>query len=457
MLFNAFVLGCGSLLFDLSYDVGFNAFEIIFFRGSIALIGGIMYDIVDKYLEYKRSHGSNTNRSDDSVNYKNKKLSTMSTNEHEMSPLPDTDVYLSESTPNDETTSLISPVSQSDPDENDDEEDINTEKEKQEQNDRDVSTPKSSSASSTSTVNWLSDLKQYMLPNDCGWMSSLDIVYTLNFFTSNEYYPSNIWLITRGTLRIIATVLFYFSLEWIYLGTSVTLYDTVPIWSLFLDKFMFGRKLTWSHYLVTLVVIAGVILIVQPSFIFNSGGAGDAKTDSTVYTVLGYICPFASGIFHGFAMAAMQKFTQLEENRTGYVDTGSVIFAGMYSVSAQYAILGIIGSFIVYGEFLYGSFPAIGAIGIFYALGVGLLSLVGLLTVNFSIARLSMNEVSLLMLFEVIWAYVFELIIYNEKPNWIEIIGVLLIILPMCCFFGYNIYREKKTQQSLDESSPQAL
>ena len=423
MVVNSLFLG--SVLFDLAYDAGFNLFEILFFRGFIALLGGLLYDVGSRYLEYKNIVGNKM--MDDTADI----IINDDTSDGENSPLnlANRDTHMSWS---------VGGITDDNNNNNHDDEPVGGDE-----------TPfliaganiNSGDARANDDNRSVAGVARSKSKKD--WWSSVYIVYTVRLVTDwNEYYPSNLWLLFRGTLRIVATLLFYLSLEWIYLGTSVTLYDTVPVWSLFLDRFMFGRQLTLSHYLVTLVVVCGMVLVVQPSFIFDTG-AGDGNTHSTVYTVAGYICPIASGIFEAFTIATMQQFTNCEKERNIDISDTSIIFAGMYSVSIQYAVFGIIGSFMLYGEFLYPTCANVGAIGIAYALGIGLFNLFALITVNFSVTRLTTSEISLLLLLEVIWAYLFELVLYNESPDLIEIIGVILIILPMCCFFGYNIYIER--------------
>ena len=455
MALNAFCLASGALLFDLAYAFGFNPFEIMFFRGFIAFIGGIVYDIVDKHLRYKTSsiHARTTagriNPCNDhyaiTTHDNDKHLgSSIGGHDHLQSTETDRQRLISNHTYhiNGEISSLTSrehvQISRNDDEEvevdynynhNDDRLDISSSSILNDDiNINTTRTDRERSRDRTGLIHYI--------------LRSLDLVYTAQLL-KNGRYRSLSWLVTRGTVRICTTALFYFSLTWIYLGTSVTLYHTSPVWSLILDKIMFNKKLTWGHYVVTLLIIIGMLLIVQPPFIFTKD-AGDETTNSSLYTLLGYVFGVGSAVFQAFSFASMSKFTTIEKQRN--IDNVSIIFAGMYSVTLQYSLLGIIGSVIVYGEFLYSNVTNVGAVGVLYIFGIGLFGLVAIFTVNFSVARLSVNEVALLALTEVIWAYVFQIIILLQSPNWIECLGIVLVILPMCCFFGYNIYIERRTR-----------
>ena len=217
-----------------------------------------------------------------------------------------------------------------------------------------------------------------------------------------------------------------------------------------IDKFIFGLKLGWIHYLVTLLVLGGVVLVAQPDFIFNSSGDHDAKTNSSLLTTIGYICSVGTGICEAFGFAAMQKFSNIEKIKNTNISDESIVFAGMYSIVIQFAIFGIIGSLIVYDEFLYNTFLVVGIDGILCAFGVSILGLIIVIAVNSAVSRLTVNEMSLLTLTEVMWGYLFQVGIFGHAPNWIEIVGIVLIVLPMACFLGYNVYKEKRQQSYID-------
>ena len=73
MVLNTFCAACMSVLYDLAIDSGFNIFEIMFLRGFIGLICGIMYDTSKKCLQSKRkqdikSNPNHTTFTDTSVN-----------------------------------------------------------------------------------------------------------------------------------------------------------------------------------------------------------------------------------------------------------------------------------------------------------------------------------------------------------------------------------------------------
>ena len=402
-LLYAFLIGCASLLYDLADDAGFNPFEILFFRGFVAFIGGIIYDASDKYMIENSRQKNNgniiSNLSSDNID------GPMSIDMSVSSSIPSHDQ---------ETRALIS----------------------------DETTKSSHGGGGVVPANDNSEDGTLWCPG-----SSLDVVYAVNLYNCkqngfyDDKYEARIWITIRGFLRVPTVLFLYCSLSYIYLGTSIALQSTSAIWSLFFDKFMFDKTLTWDHYIGTILVVTGMVLVTQPSFIFSSDSADDSKTNSSLLTTLGYFSGIASAIFQAAAFAAMAKFSSIEKKRN--VNDVSIIFAGMYSVSFHYTIFGIFGSFIIYDEFLYNNITTVGASGIFYVIGVGLFNLTALISVNYSVARLTVNEFSLLALTEIVWAYVFECLVLSEVGDWIEVLGVIVIVVSMGALFGYHIYIER--------------
>ena len=425
MVLNTLCVASVSVLYDLAIDCGFNIFEIMFLRGFIGLIFGIILDTSKKCFQSKNTHVHKQDF-DNIGNPKHEEDASLAANTCR-------ELLLDGEPSIDETHSLLTSTATD--------------------NDSIGNRYVSSTMNYNDTCIYSTEKDDLCIGRiDCvdGCMNS-DIFYTLRLMSCRSLNGENsgsIWLWLRGFGRLMTSFLYFLCLTWIQIGTCIALNETTPIWSLLIDKFLFGIKLGWMHYLVTVLVTIGVILVAQPEFLFNSSDH-DAKTNSSLLTAIGYIAGIGSGIFEAFGFAAMQKFSNVEKMKNNInISDESIIFAGMYSVVIQYAIFGIIGSYLVYDEFLFNKLTIVGIDGILYALGVCIIGLVIIIVINFAVSRLTVNEMSLLTLTEVMWGYLFEVGIFGESPNWIEIVGIVLIVLPMACFFGYNVYKEKQQPQT---------
>lgn len=63
MLLDGVVLATMSLMFDLAYDGGFNAFELVFLRGSVSFLAAMVYDFLDKMVTNCNCHDQHKNTS----------------------------------------------------------------------------------------------------------------------------------------------------------------------------------------------------------------------------------------------------------------------------------------------------------------------------------------------------------------------------------------------------------
>ena len=125
-----------------------------------------------------------------------------------------------------------------------------------------------------------------------------------------------------------------------------------------------------------------------------------------------------------------------------------IIFAGMYSISFNFAIVGIIGSFIVDGEFFYDSVNEndFNPKAWLYAFLVGIVSTFAMYFLNYSlgVGKVNVNEMSLIALTEVIWAFIFQIMFLNQNIDYWDIIGVVCIIIQLLsCLFIIFIHLPK--------------
>ena len=407
MAIAAFNLGIISLIFDYAYDSGFNPCEILFFRGFISLILTFGIDFTRTYLSFTKN--DNTNKFNNFENSEVKQLN--SANElNELNELTELNAF---NELNDESKS---------------------------------------------------DESHWKNNDEFGNGYTLQRVYKSSrfnyIFNLNGGEESLVYLILRGLGRTCSSLSFYFGLSLLSLGTISLLINTGAIWSVFLDKFWFKEKLYARYYVVTVLVVVGVVLITQPDVIFgslsreSSNSSNSVDQSSTLVTVLGYVLGITSAMEESFGFGAMRKFTMYEkENRYIAIDkqeseleeklNDKIIFAGMYSLSFFMTIFGLIFSLIVYHEFLYDNIAtAWYNYGVLYVFLIGLGHVLLIYCINYAVARLKVSEVSLIALTEVIWAYILQIIFFDEIPDILDIGGIILIICSISFLFLYNIYTD---------------
>ena len=327
----------------------------------------------------------------------------------------------------------------------------------------------------------------------------------------------------RGLLTGLNITFWYLAITQISLGGAITVHNTSPIWGVLLEKYMFdSNSIYWSHYIVILLCIIGVVCISQPSFLIDYINPNSDKDDYTTNeTIIGYSSAVLSGLFQALSFAAMRKFVmteaeytytypkstnengngndtnsrtsktnesiEMDENHGGIpaqdleeenggndnysysYDDGTtsssnssnstsdsnndsnkndtrIVFAAMYVIPVNFTMLGVLGSFIVYGEFFYQSVNAndFDYEAFMYAIFVGCISVFAMFFLNYSLGpgKVNVNEMSLIALTEVIWGYVFQILFLNQTVDSWDIVGFVFIIIPVGVMFVYNIYSQ---------------
>ena len=276
------------------------------------------------------------------------------------------------------------------------------------------------------------------------------------------------WLFLRGFSKVMVIIMFYYSLTVLNLRTTMTLYNTIPIWALVFDECVFAEMTVLPiHFFITIIVTVGIVLLSQPSFLFDShylenssepASAGEPRSVTTFEMIVGYALSLGSAVFECIAFISQRKIALLERivNDNGDVDysnSGSVIICGVYSVSVQLLLMGFFGSYTFYQEFLVNKdFMTDNMIT--YLLGAGFLSFLSIYTMNDGVSRITIIQVSLLVICQLIWVYVFETLwlsnnIFNKNKYspWMEIVGIGLIVVPtaiLCLYTMYCILRNSR-------------
>jgi drug/metabolite transporter (DMT)-like permease len=193
----------------------------------------------------------------------------------------------------------------------------------------------------------------------------------------------------------------FYALTHLPISTALTLSNTVPVWVTLLAWPFLGQRPAASVWLAIAVGICGVALIQKPEMAGDklAGMLALVNALSTAVAVLGL-------------------------NRLGEVDARAVVthFSGVSTIFA-------VGFLALSGEKV--SYAPLGDAGVLALLvGVGLAGTLGQLAMTKAFALGSPSKVSVVGLTQIVFALLFDLLLWRRPFDLLTVLGILLVAAP---------------------------
>ncbi len=203
--------------------------------------------------------------------------------------------------------------------------------------------------------------------------------------------------ITRGITFIPIPIMCFYALKNIPISLFTTILMTTPFFSVIFSYIILKEKLNFITWIAVFFGFFGVLLVLRP--------------DTNVIT-LSILLPFYIAVYNSFIF----------------------ILVGKYSNSASslgFTFYHII--FLVLFSFVFLFFDPIFPLGfeliLFLLGGVFLILSILFWTAAFYIAKEFISIISPFFFTQIIWATIFGVIFFNEKINYISVLGILIIII----------------------------
>ncbi|WP_405564534.1 DMT family transporter [Polaribacter sp. Asnod6-C07] len=217
-------------------------------------------------------------------------------------------------------------------------------------------------------------------------------------------------LLTRAIVGVISLTCFFQSLNYLPVGTSVSLRYTSPIFAAILAFFLLKEKIKTIQWFLFLLAFVGVLMI--------KGFGADVNT-------LGLIFVLVSAVFQGLVFVLIRKIGSKEHPLViiNYFMVTAFVFGGLMSINnwinpkpTEWLLL----------------------------LSLGVLGYIGQLYMTKAFQTNETNLVAPLKNLEVIFAIIIGAFWFGEIYNLLTLLGVFLILFGLV----YNIYiKRKKTHQ----------
>ena len=216
-------------------------------------------------------------------------------------------------------------------------------------------------------------------------------------------------LIFRGTMGFTALLAYFYNIQNIPLGDAVTFSKTAPIFTAIFAWLFLKEKLSLSAWLAVFIGFGGILLITQPT------GIGFTK-----YDVL--------GIFSG--VGAALAYTSVRELKK-YYDTRAIVLSFTLIGTIGPIILFIISNFLHVEslDFMLGKFIMPSGIVWIYIIGLGLLGTLSQVFMTKAYGETKAGIVGAISYTNIVFAIFIGVILGDEFPDLITILGICLIII----------------------------
>lgn len=213
------------------------------------------------------------------------------------------------------------------------------------------------------------------------------------------FRPAILWM--RSIAGSLGVLFAFYALTHLPVSTSVTLSNTVPLWVTILAWPVLGHRPRAPVWGAVALGLAGIVLIQRPEAVGNRLAAALA-----------------------LANALSTSVSMLGLNRLGGVDARAVVthFSGVATV---FTVVFLLASG---GGVDYGVLKDSTTLGLLF--GVGLSATVGQLAMTKAFALGSPSRVSVVGLMQIVFALIFDLLLWQRQFSPLVMLGIALVVAP---------------------------
>ena len=214
-------------------------------------------------------------------------------------------------------------------------------------------------------------------------------------------------------------ICYFYSIKSLPLGDAITLFSIYPVYTIFMAKFFLDENITCSHVVVTILNLIGGALIAGPSFLSYKNG--DNATHDDQYNPLGYITALVGGVFAASVVILIRKAGTLG------VYTLQLLFSWCCFGLISSVAFGFTFGLLVEGMWVLPSDRKAWSY-IFATCAVGTLAHAFL---NYAGRFAPAGLCALVRSTDILWAYVLEVVVFEEIPRFSTIAGAVLILVSL--------------------------
>lgn len=222
-----------------------------------------------------------------------------------------------------------------------------------------------------------------------------------------ERHLGHFW---RGLVGIIAMLCFFLSFAMLPLANATSIHFAAPLILTILSIFLLGERVGYLRWAAVMVGLIGVLFMLNP-FVESGNSVGN-------------LIAFLAAVLAAFAMVFVRKLGRTEHSLT------IVFYFTLYG-----CIFGLIGMIFLWKPIQSDSF--------IYLILCGIIGGVGQILLTLSYANAPAAYVAPFSYLAMVFAVLFDVLIWNIWPSWQIILGSSIIIISGL----FIVYRESKNNK----------
>nr|CAD7260189.1 unnamed protein product [Timema shepardi] len=226
----------------------------------------------------------------------------------------------------------------------------------------------------------------------------------------------------QGIVGGITLVLLFYSFRRLPLGDATTIIFSSPMFVMLLSLIFLREPCGFFRTTVVCLLLAGVILISKPPFIFQFF-VHESQTHQH-YDVVGYACAVTATLFTAFNMVVMRKCKDIHFSVV-------VLQLSSWSLLVASVLLGILGHH--HGEIIV---PPRGLLQWGLAVIVSVFGLSGQVLVARALSMEGAGRVAVTRSLDIILAFLLQVFIFGEIPDWLSVLGAFFVLV---CVIGMGL------------------
>ena len=260
------------------------------------------------------------------------------------------------------------------------------------------------------------------------------------------------WLAMRGIIGGLSWIFYVIALIFLKPGDFILLQTaTITIGGIILGMMIFGEKFTIAMFFSLLLLIAGVILVCQPSFIFITDDSGNISG-------IGLFFAFLAGFSRVITGIAVKKLKQFDLNWLSIAIIGQT-FSASLGIAITFVQIILYASDVTRENqfwWKYGSGEGYTqsetSIYTFILIINGVVTFVWIISYTLAYLFGDIGWLSIITNSDVVMTYLMQILFLNEDDDWFAYVGVVCVIVACCILLGEQYWKGKNDVNTTSSS-----
>lgn len=222
----------------------------------------------------------------------------------------------------------------------------------------------------------------------------------------------------RGIVGACGFICAFYSFKSLPLGDSICVFSMYPVYTIFMGKFFLDEPIRWIHLFASFLSVIGAVLITGPSFLFSQE---DEVPHDDQYNPMGYIAALFGGVFAAAVFIFIRKAGKLGLHTLQLLSSWSMFGAILSLVFGMTLFKPLEGSWIV---------PPSG-VAYWYIFAYCFIGSIAHFLLNYAGRFCNAGVGSIVRSSDILWAYFYQVYLFDETPHLSTIVGVLFIIVSL--------------------------